>query len=236
MRIGTVVEGPTDRLLIKAIINKLYPVEHEYLDLQPADVGESFGERGTGWKGVRRFCFDVWQQLNANVANFIIDYQLDLLVIHIDADVANDFQEGTALPVKNILQPCPPIALTITNLREVIAKWLNFDRASQLPPPVVLTIPAQDSENWIFAALFPDEELCQNHDYECIHPLNSQQHPAYLLTLSKYGSVLRRQQGKIKKSKRKYLAILPDVTNSWDRVCAICTQAQSFNDDLANRP
>lgn len=48
MKIGTIVEGPTDRQLLKAIINKLCPGEHDFRDLQPADMGESFGETGAG--------------------------------------------------------------------------------------------------------------------------------------------------------------------------------------------
>lgn len=235
MKIGTIVEGSTDRLLLKAIVDEICPGEHEYLDLQPADVGESFGERGSGWKGVRRFCFDIWQQLSDDVTNFIIDYQLDLLIIHIDADVAveGDLQEGLVSVVKDLPQPCPPITLITANLREVVAKWLNLERADQLPSRIILAIPAQDSENWVFAALFPENELCQNHDYECIHGSTSQQHPAYLLTLANYGRILRRKEGKIKKSRRSYQQILPSVVSAWDKVCAVCSQAQAFNNQLA---
>lgn len=234
MKIGTIVEGPTDRLLLKAIVDEICPGEHEYLDLQPADVGESFGERGSGWKGVRRFCIDIWQQLSANVADFIIDYQLDLLIIHIDADVAieRDLQEGLASTVKDLLQPCPPITLTTAKLREVVAKWLNLERADQLPARIVLAVPAQDSENWVFAALFPEDTLCKSHDYECIHRSTSQQHPAYLLTLANYGRILRRKEGKIKKSRRSYQQILPHGVSAWDKVCAACSQAQAFNNRL----
>ncbi len=234
MKIGTVVEGPTDRLLLKAIIEKVYPGEHDFRDLQPADVGNSFGQRGTGWKGVRRYCFDIEQQLNTNIIEFIREHQFDLLIIHIDADVvtASDLQEQIGTPIEDISLPCPPILSTTDNIREIIAKWLNLDGVDQFPSQVVLAIPAQDSENWVFAALFSKDGLCQNDDYECIHPLNDRQHPAYLLTLSQYGRVLRRKSGKIRKSKRNYQQVLSDVTNAWDDVCKICSQAQLFNDGL----
>jgi hypothetical protein len=83
------------------------------------------------------------------------------------------------------------------------------------------------------AALFPDDELCQQANYECIHPENSHRHPAYLLTLKKYGKVLRRKGGKIKKSKSRYQRVLSEVAKNWDKVCDICSQAQAFNDELA---
>ncbi|MCB8977916.1 MAG: hypothetical protein H6657_10875 [Ardenticatenaceae bacterium] len=234
MKIGTIVEGPTDRLLLKAVVDEICHGEHEYLDLQPADLGDSFGERGSGWKGVRRFCFDICQQLSESVSDFIIDFQLDLLIIHIDADVAleEDLQEGAASIAKELLQPCPPITLTTMSLEEVVTKWLNLEHASQLPSQVILAIPAQDSENWVFAALFPEDELCQRHDFECIHASTEHQHPAYLLTLANYGRILRRKDGKIRKSRSSYRQVLPQVVDAWDKVCSICFQAQTFNNRL----
>ena len=53
MIIGTVVEGPTDRLVLQAVLSKLIPGQHRYLPLQPTPT---LGEMGSGWKGVRRWC------------------------------------------------------------------------------------------------------------------------------------------------------------------------------------
>lgn len=232
MIIGTVVEGPTDRLLLKAIINHVYPGKHTYLDLQPADVGETFSGRGTGWKGVRRFCFDVWQHLSTSTFDFIADHRLDLLIIHVDADIANesDLQVGRGELVINVPQPCPPVSPTVEKLHEVIMKWLHLEDEGQLPSKIIFAIPAQDSEYWIFAALFPDDQLCQRVDYECSS--ESLQRPAYKLTLQEYGRVLRRKDGKPKKNRSRYRTILPDVVKGWEDACRICTQAQSFTDEL----
>ncbi len=235
MKIGTVVEGPTDRLLLKAIINKLYPGEHDYRDLQPLDTGDSFGSRGAGWKGVRRFCYDVWQHYDTDVVSLMADYYLDLLVIHVDADIAleTDLQEDMPNPLQDVSQPCPPtITPTAANLQQVIIKWLNLDNVNQLSPNVIIVIPAQDSENWIFAGLFTNDPLCQQANYECLHPENSHQHPAYLLILQDYGKVLQRKDGKIKKPRKKYQKIVPKVVDNWNKVCEICSQAQMFNDRL----
>jgi len=236
VKIGTVVEGPTDRLVLKAIIEKLCPGDHDYLDLQPADNGDSFGRTGTGWKGVRRFCFDVWQFLGTDISTLITDYQIDLLIIHIDADIASgsDLQEGVTEPVGNVQQPCPPILPTAQNLEKVIAKWLNIGIADKFPPEVILAIPAQDIENWLFAALFPDDELCQKPDYECIHKGYDQGHPAYLMTLKNYRKILKRKDGKIKKSVRSYRQVVGNVADNWNKVCEFCSQAKVFNDKLMN--
>ena len=121
--------------------------------------------------------------------------------------------------------------------KQVVARWLNFVNLNELPKEVILAIPSQDSENWLFAALFPDDDFCQQPDYDfwkksCLHPSNSRKHPAYLLTLKKYGKILRRKDGKIKKSKSRYKQVLSEVAKNWDKVCHICSQAQVFNDDL----
>lgn len=109
MKIGTVVEGPTDRLLLEAIINQVIPGEHQFLPLQPVGLGASFGETGTGWKGVRRFCREIQQRHQRDIASYMADHQLDLLVIHLDADVIReaDLWEDTPLPEWLSLLPCP---------------------------------------------------------------------------------------------------------------------------------
>ena len=231
MKIGTIVEGSTDRLLLKAIIDHIYPGQHTYHDLQPADRGETFGERGSGWKGVRRFCFDVHQQLNNTLSNFIVDYAFDLLVIHVDADIANesDLQDGIDEPIIDVSQSCPPVYPTVIKSRQVIMKWLQVEE-DQLPPQVIFAIPAQDSEHWVFATLFPDDEMCKESKYECVH--EHHQRPAYKLSLQKYGSIVRRKKGKLKKSILRYRLILPDVVAGWRDACKICTQAQLFTDEL----
>jgi hypothetical protein len=225
--IGTVVEGPTDRLLLKTILDELCPDQPRYLDLQPGDVGHTFGERGTGWRGVQRFCADIWQQLSDDLPSFLADYGLDLLIIHLDADVVNEAD------LELDLVACPPIAPAVEQLQMVVAGWLNLASNMAWPARVIFAVPAQDSESWLFAALFPDDQLCQQDDYECLHPRNSKQHPGYLLTLREYDRVLQRKHGRIQKSRRNYEAVLPDLAANWPAVRDICSPAGRFETDLA---
>lgn len=232
MNIGTVVEGPTDRLVLQAVLNRLLPGDHRYFPLQPP---ATFGEMGTGWKGVRRWCHQTWQLEGSSLEKMLsgdTGPALDMLVIHVDADIATerDLQEGDDMPISDVQQPCPPIAATVSRLRQVIGRWLQ---CNHLPQQVILAIPAQDTENWTFAALFPDDELCARDDYECIK--RGRDRPGYRLTLKKYGKLLQRRDGEIKKPRRRYEQAILQVAANWDTVCRICSQAQRFTQDVQGR-
>ncbi len=235
MVIGTVVEGSTDTLVLITIIEHLYPGSHRYLDLQPSNT---HAERGNGWKGVRAWCEETWQRNGSNL-EIILSAEtgdpIDLLVIAVDADIATeaDLQDdGLGEPIAEVAQPCPPIAATVVQLEHVIMRWLRRERGN-LPGQIVIAIPAQDMENWTFAALFPDDELCATTDYECYHGGGTRsQHPGYLLTLERYGKLLKRDGNTIKKPQVKYRSALPKIAENWPRVCEICTQAQRFEQAL----
>ncbi len=154
---------------------------------------------------------------------------LDLLVIHVDADVAVErgLQDEGDTPIPDVQQPCPPIEATTSRIRRVVARWLRCD---DFPPQVVLAIPAQDTENWTFAALFPDDDLCARDDYECVQ--TGRNRPGYWLTLKKYGRLLRRMDGRIKKPIRQYRRVIPQIADAWDTVRRICTQAELFTQDV----
>src|SRR5689334_15359879 len=111
MNIATVVEGPTDHLVIMAILDELFPGEHLYLPLQPSNPPD---ETGTGWKGVRRWCLQTWQRDGSSLDKLIsgdVGAPLDLLIIQVDAEIVRngDLQEGRADPVEIGEPLCPPI-------------------------------------------------------------------------------------------------------------------------------
>lgn len=230
MVIGTVVEGPSDRLVLEAVIRRLCPGEHRFLPLQPTPI---LGEDGSGWKGVRRFCQQLWQIEGSSLDKYLsseVGQPLDMLVIQIDADCATeaDLQEGNDETVPEVEQACPPIKATTAKLHQVVVHWLRVE--GDLPGQVILAIPAQDMENWTFAALFPDDPLCQEADYECLRHGN--RHPGYCLTLPRYGKHLRRKDGTIKKPTQRYEPLALAVADQWDIVRHICTQAEAFTEDL----
>jgi len=231
MNIGTVVEGPTDRRVLETVLNRLLPGEHRYFPLQPTPT---FGQTGAGWKGVRSWCRQTWQRPGSSldtILSSVAGPPLDLLVVHVDADIAfeHDLQDDDA-PVSDVPQPCPPASATAGRLRLVVARWLWCD---PLPPPVILVIPAQDTESWTFAALFPDDDLCARGDYECLR--SGRDRPAYRLTLVRYGKLLRRRNGEIKKPERAYDYAAPRIAAAWETVRRICPQADQFTQDVLAR-
>jgi hypothetical protein len=230
MIIGTVVEGPTDRLVLQTVITKLIPGEHRFLPLQPLPT---LGETGAGWKGVRRWCRQTWQ-VDGSSLDLILatPTSMDLLVIHVDADVAGeaDLQEDDNDPITDVDQPCPPAKATVDRLAQVISHWLD---RNTLPPQVLLAIPAQDIENWTFAALFPTDPLCAQPDYECTK--KGTNWPCYKLTLKRYGKLLQRSNGEIKKPVRRYEAKLEAIAEAWEMVCIICPQALRLTEGILSR-
>jgi len=229
MNIGTVVEGPTDREVLNAIINRLIPGEHRYFPLQPTDTSDYIGK---GWKGVRRWCRETHQRENSSLEIILSGKtgpELDLLVIQVDADISDesDLQEGNEIFIR---QPCPPVKSTVIQLESVIKTWLRRD---ELPAKIILAIPAQDTEHWIFAALFPEDELCLREDYECFKP--NKDMPAYRLSLKDYGKLTERKDGEIKKHLRRYREVVIKIADNWDTVCRICSQAQRLVQNIAYR-
>lgn len=224
MNIGTVVEGPTDRLILESVLTHLLPGEHRFFPLQPT---ETLGRTGSGWKGVRRWCNETWQREHSNLETILSSATgpaLDLLVIHVDADIVSeqDLQQDSAFPI--MPQPCPPVSATVAQIEALILHWLSLDMSLS---SLIFAIPAQDTETWTFAALFPDDELCSRKDYECMH--DGKDHPGYLLTLKAYGKLLRRSTGTIKKSRWQYEKICPRIVAAWDRVRTLCSQAEKFS-------
>ena len=230
MNIGTVVEGPTDRMVLETVVQQLCPGEHRYIPLQPKS-SDTFDEMGTGWKGVRRWCegFNPVQRLEQYIDRY--GPPLDAVLIQVDVDIAieNDLQETLAELVPDVAQPCPPITATVNQLQQVVALWFGCTTPDLLPAQVILVFPSQDMENWTFAALYPDDPLCQNQDYECLHRRTSHEHPAYCLTLRTYGKHLQRQGNEIRKRRRYYEPLLPRIAAEWPRVRHICSQAEAFS-------
>ena len=237
MHIATVVEGPSDYEVVITIINRLLPGRHRYSPLQPIgavnEIGEVvYGDTGTGWKGVRRWCRETWLRSGSSleaILESVTNAPYDLLIIQVDADIAreHDLQDGIAHPIVQVQLPCPPVQSTTLNLRQVILNWLN---RQSLPPQVVIMIPSQDTETWTFAALYPDDPFCARMDYECFK--KGAEHPGFLLTLPLYGKRLKFKNGSVKKNVKQYQLMLPTIGERWDRVCQICTQADLFSQEV----
>ena len=223
LRVAAVVEGPTDAIALEAILGAMLPdgAEFEFQTLQPDESiafgAASFGKTGAGWGGVFRWCRQSADEGGGSVSGSSALSLHDLLVVHVDADVAGgtygnaNIQDPPCedLPCK---EPCPPPEDTTNALQSVVLNWLG---ERERPPRIVLCTPSKSIEAWVLAAIWPENSLVQRADWEC-HPNPK----AQLSALPK-----RRRIGKRKED---YRAIAPQLTTTWPTVSARLTEARRF--------
>jgi len=231
LRVAVVCEGPTDCVVIQAALAALVPTPIVVTRVQPdaggGFAGTRFGEMGTGWKGVRTWC-----QRRVQACGGLSDYAQhmshDMLVIHVDADVAAEDEIGCAAP-------CPPASASADALRKVILRWCG---GGSVPDQMVLCIPSKATEAWVIQALEPC--LAAKHaPIEC-HPS-----PAALLSnrgvrtnkrllQSGHRPLVRLRNGELKKASGSFREVADDITNAWASVAdphGGCTQAARFSED-----
>ena len=174
LRVAATVEGPTDVIVMEAILSALLPdLEYVFQTLQPegsvAFGSVSFGRKGGGWAGVYRWCRQAAQEGQGAVSRSAVLSYHDLLIVHVDADVAGmSYAEGNIrdapgedLPCE---EPCPPPERTTNALRAVIVNWLG---EQECPLRIVLCTPSKSTEAWVVAAIWPDNNLVLRNDWEC---------------------------------------------------------------------
>lgn len=106
-------------------------------------LGGHAGAFGGGWRGVKSWCESEVKSKTSHGLTGLTEF--DLVIIHLDADVAHE--EGI-----NCASACPPAELTCDAVRAVLCSWAGW---TSLPPNTVLCIPAQATETWAFACLVP---------------------------------------------------------------------------------
>lgn len=207
-KIGVVSEGPTDFLVLKAVIGELLgeqPVE--FRRIHPDEI--MISPFGNGWRGVQRWCQEYGPTLESFMRDIPSD-MLDLLVVHVDGSVAGEQDISVA-------KPCPPPRPTADALREVISRdWLQ---RPSLPSFVVLATPMVDTETWVVSAVAPPgKTIC-----EC--------DPKVWRTLVELKR-LRTKDGKLKKSQVEYRPLAEAVGKELARVRTTCTEAERFCEDF----
>jgi len=96
LRIAVVAEGPTDSIVLEAVVRSLLAgAEFEFDTLQPAEdsivFGANFRLHGPGWGGVYRWSRQAAEKGGGSLSGFskLSQSQWDILIIHVDADVAD---------------------------------------------------------------------------------------------------------------------------------------------------
>lgn len=219
LRIALVAEGPTDWEVIHAALKAVLPTPFVMTLLQPEATP---GITGTGWCGVLKWCHTAQEWCNGSLdtAPTLVDF--DLLIIHLDVDVSS-FEYGMCGAwVEELAQanhwgilpcdrPCPPVSNTVDALVDVLKTWLGKTTSGDR---TVFCLPAQSSGTWLAAAVLPPGHPLLAGG-ECDRSIEDR-----LASLPK--------AQRIRKTRRAYQDKAPYLTQHWEQVKQICSQATAF--------
>ena len=220
-RIAVVVEGPTDSIVLEAIVRSLLAgADFEFQTLQP-ESSVAFGPHGPGWGGVYRWSDQVTKKWGGLRSDSSALDQWDLLIIHLDADVADKTYASANIksPPRNDLpcqRPCPPPRDTTNALRTVLLGWLDEQTC---PSRTILCTPSKTMDAWVLTALFPDNDTFQREHWECYSNPERQ-----LNALPK--------EKRFSKRKRDYLERSEEISQAWPGVSTTLTEAKRFEEDF----
>ena len=135
VRVAVAVEGPTDAVVIEAIVHRLLGESDFELQVLQPETSSAFGATvggatGLGWPGVFRWCRQASMEGDGRVSSSVVFKHHDVVVVHVDADVASKTYGSANIPdpPRDDLpceQPCPPASATTNELREVVLNWLG---------------------------------------------------------------------------------------------------------------
>ena len=224
LRVAIVAEGITDKIVIQAAIERILSGSGFVLKQLQPEESLPFNERRGGWGGVYHWCRQAAERSGAAFAQDPLFATFDLLIVHLDADVADGhYADAHIQDSVNDLpcaQPCPLPQATTDPLRLVMLRWLG---QVNLPPKTILCTPSKNTEAWVLCALYPQDGIVRSGDVECHGtPQNQlQAKPSGGRTIS--GG---------KKIVSMYLQRQSEITSAWTQVRASCTEANRFSEDF----
>ncbi|MBI4740425.1 MAG: hypothetical protein HY777_02490 [Betaproteobacteria bacterium] len=229
LRIALVAEGITDYEILDAAVESMLNGRSYILKLlQPegsiAFTGKgSAGHFGGGWKGVYQWCLQAVQRSGGKLRDDPLFLSYDLLLLHLDADVAGEDPAHSKIdPIPELAgvlpceQPCPPPTTTTELLRCVFLSWVG---EAGIPPRTVICTPSKSTEAWVMAAFFQNDKEMEKKGWEC-HP--------------KPESRLAQQPVNVRfaKTQADYAALRTDFKAKWPYVVAHLPEARRFQSDF----
>lgn len=224
LRIALVSEGPTDTIVIEAALKAVLGTRPFILNqLQPEPTHP---EMGAGWGGVLKWCHAASQRHTGSLDNDPTLESFDLVIIHLDVDVAGFCYADCGQAIQDLAQTsgwlplpcakdCPPPIDTVSELEAVLKTWLGRTTPGM---KTILCMPAQASGTWLAAAVLPLEHRLRT-GIECNTGVES-------------GLAILPKAQRIRKSVVEYRARASEITSRWNAVKAQCTQALAFEQTL----
>lgn len=226
LRVAVVAEGPTDAIVIEAALRAMIPARSIVWKLLQPEGSIAFGETGTGWGGVYRWCKQSALRGQGSLGrDELVLKGFDMLILHLDADVAGrNYAEAGIVPIAEDRElpcerPCPPAKDTTDELRSVLLSWCGEKTA---PSNVVLCTPSKNTEAWVVTLLFPQDRAVRAAvTIEC-----------FATPESRLGQQPKKQR--IRKSQHDYRAHGEVMQSEWPRIAAIgkLSEAHRFQQEV----
>lgn len=229
--VGIIAEGPTDVEVIEGILRTVFAKDtfcFRTISPTPQELQSQRKKEGFGWGGVYRVCKDLREKLEMLT---LMGAAFDLLVIHVDGDVAyKDYADIEEQPLQNDL-PCASVTAEVqeagSSLEDVVCQWLNH--STDISIPVVLCLPFLSTETWAGQLLYPGEwtDIDEKTSEDIIY------HRLFLLGQPKSGKerrLIRQKAGKMKKNTKGYQNLARQMTAAgWMGVTQRYVQAKRFD-------
>jgi hypothetical protein len=224
IRIALVAEGPTDGIVIGAAIGSILGAEPFVLKQLQPEESLAFGQLHGGWGGVYHWCRQAVLRAGGSLHNDPLFSSYDILIVHLDADVADAqyAEAGIVDPINDLpcAKACPPARDTTDQLRLVLVRWVG---GLPLPQTLVWCTPTRCTETWVLTALYPNDSVVTSGTVEC------------------YATPHLRLQAKPKSGRlisggRKITAVYRsrafEVTQAWAELRGRCGEADRFSNDF----
>ena len=230
--IGIVCEGPTDFIILQAVIDAITGESNGFYLLQPEP--DLTGQYGNGWKGVLKWCMD-----HAAIKKQLMDSiqpALDLLVIQMDGDVSRKDKpshcgcDSTVCPHTGDYNPLScnttdcPITLPCINHSASVTGYMDHLKgliSSKLldTDATCIVIPCDSLETWVVAA------------YDSPANTESIEDPWHnIIAKRKYYHDIRVRSTQKRASLFREFA--PVVCQNWQQVTQLCQSARDFEQSI----
>lgn len=223
LRVALVAEGVTDFHVLHAAIEAILGTRPFILKLlQPEESSftsaGAAGDLGGGWHGVFKW-LDAWvDRTGGSIASDVVFSAYDLLVLHLDADVAGQKAPDFLPKLQGLLpcaQPCPPASASTNALRLLVQQYVG----TSIPPRTAFCIPSTSTEAWVLKAIFPKDKQMEQHGWEC------HRNPAGRLAAQP-------KKTRFPKSANAYELRRDEIRDEWTRVSESLTEAGRFQRDF----
>ena len=218
LRVALVAEGPTDRIFVESVLDSIFADRPYVLHQIQPEQSAAFGQIGTGWVGVYRWCKQAYARSQGHFRQDPLFHQFNLLILHLDADVADKhYSDGQIAGEPSDLpcaQPCPPPHSTTDALRTILLRWLG---ETSTPANVVICTPSKATEAWVFAALYPG--------HRSVGTIECQVDPEGQLACQP-------SKSRVRKKVRDYQQKKPIFTKAWPILGQALSEARRFDVEM----